>query len=126
MNIGDLLKKYDIATPRCGAWCGDGWVPLIESLIIDLIALGWNRKLDQVKEKFGSLRFYIDDSELSQATREVVYQRIAEAEDRSCSVCETCGEPGKIHGSYWLKTVCPGCSGKKQEQTEKDKNYGKQ
>lgn len=125
MNISDLLAKYDISTPRCGAHCGDGWVPLIESLIIDLIALGWDKKLSQVKEKFGGLRFYIDESGLSRATMEVVTERIREAEDKSMTVCETCGEPGSPHGSYWLKTVCPECSGKK-EQLEKERQNVKQ
>jgi len=125
MNISDLLKKYDIATPRCGAFCGDGWVPLIESLIVDLIALGWDKRLAQVKEKLGSLRFYVDDFQLSQATQEAIHLRIQEAEDRSCFLCETCGEPGKLQGNYWLKTGCAKCSGIK-EKTEKDVNHEKQ
>ena len=38
-----------------------GWFPLIKDLITDLIELGWNKEVCQVKEKFGGLRFYIND-----------------------------------------------------------------
>ena len=36
-----------------------GWYPLIKNLIDELITLGWDKKVTQVKEKFGGLRFYI-------------------------------------------------------------------
>ena len=32
-----------------------GWYPLIKDLINDLIKLGWNKQVCQVKEKFGGL-----------------------------------------------------------------------
>lgn len=124
MKLSDLLKKYDIPEPRIGGSCGDGWIPLVESLIIDLLALGWDKRVDQIKEKFGGLRFYIDETELSQSVREVVRERIREAEDMSFKVCETCGDPGSLHGTYWIKTVCGPCSGNK-EKTEA-KRHGQQ
>ena len=40
--------------------CGNGWYPLIKDLITDLIELGWDKQVCQVKEKFGALRFYIN------------------------------------------------------------------
>ena len=41
--------------------CGNGWYPLIKDLITDLIELGWDKQTCQVKEKFGALRFYINN-----------------------------------------------------------------
>jgi replicative DNA helicase Mcm len=32
---------------------GEGWYPIIKELIVDLIALGWDKQTCQVKEKFG-------------------------------------------------------------------------
>lgn len=38
--------------------CGSGWNKLICNLIKDLIDIGWNKEIAQIKEKFGTLRFY--------------------------------------------------------------------
>jgi hypothetical protein len=97
-----------------------GWIPILDRLAEDLIALGWDRTLDQVKQKFGGLRFYIgssdpmrpsprlvldlhSDGELrtinlyrgSGASDEAIAHRIAEAEAESLKTCEECGAPGQ-------------------------------
>lgn len=54
----------------------------------------------QVKEKFGTLRFYIDYGDDS------VYAFIAMAESMSARTCETCGKPGKLRGTGWVYTSC--------------------
>ena len=38
----------------------EGWYPLVKELIEDLVTLGWDKEVCQVKEKFGGLRFYIN------------------------------------------------------------------
>ena len=68
---------------------GPGWLPLLNRLAADLVALGWDRDLHQVKEKFGTLRFYVGLS------TEAIDARIAEAEAESARTCETCGGPGE-------------------------------
>jgi hypothetical protein len=87
---------------------GEGWRDLILKLIADLDALGWDGHLNQVKEKFGGLRFYIGGG-----TSEI-FDRISEAEEQSYSICEMCGKPGQLqysnHGDgYWMKTLCQTC-----------------
>jgi hypothetical protein len=80
---------------------GVGWYPLIKDLITDLIELGWDKQICQVKEKFGGLRFYIN------AASDDVHKRIREATELSYETCETCGEKGelkKIMG--WYTTLC--------------------
>lgn len=56
-----------------------------------------------VKEKFGTLRFYLtaESDEMSKA--------IAIAEAESAITCEACGEKGEIRGGGWLVTLCDAC-----------------
>ena len=54
----------------------------------------------QVKEKFGSLRFYIEGG------TDEDYAAIDLAESVSVRTCEVCGSPGKLRGNHWLKTLC--------------------
>lgn len=55
----------------------------------------------QIKEKFGTLRIYVDNSS------DRVDTLIGFAEAMSSCTCEVCGKPGKIdHGSGWLKVHC--------------------
>jgi hypothetical protein len=54
----------------------------------------------QVKEKMGTLRFYIN------AGTDEHYNYIRFAEAMSSVTCETCGAPGKIRGRGWYYTAC--------------------
>lgn len=78
-----------------------GWYPLIKDLINDLIKLGWNKQVCQVKEKFGGLRFYINSAS------DDVHKRISEAENLSYKTCEICGEKGELRTNIgWYRTLC--------------------
>jgi hypothetical protein len=78
-----------------------GWFPLIKDLITDLIELGWNKEVCQVKEKFGGLRFYINEGTSD------VHKRIGQAEIESMNTCEVTGRPGKIRTDIgWYRTLC--------------------
>ena len=80
---------------------GLGWFPLIKDLITDLIELGWNKEVCQVKEKFGGLRFYIN------AATSDVHKRISQAEIESMNICEVTGKPGKLRTDIgWYRTLC--------------------
>lgn len=54
----------------------------------------------QVKEKFGTLRFYVNGASEAQ------YNYISFAEAMSGCTCETCGSPGKSLGRGWIYTAC--------------------
>ncbi len=99
----------------CMAWgidTGPGWYEIIYNLSRQLEALILavpeeqrpDYKADQVKQKLGGLRFYMDAS--SQEMRKLV----RETEELSYKTCETCGQPGKLCGDYnkgeWLYTTC--------------------
>jgi len=78
-----------------------GWNLIIKNLIQDLIRLGWNKEVIQVKEKFGGLRFYINEG------TDEIHQRIAQAELESMKTCEITGKPGKIRTDIgWHRTLC--------------------
>lgn len=79
----------------------EGWYPLVKDLIDDLIKLGWNKQVCQVKEKFGGLRFYINEGS------DEIYKRITQAENESYKICEATGTPGKLRTDLgWHLTLC--------------------
>lgn len=54
----------------------------------------------QVKEKWGGLRFYVDNAD------DYCRGVIDLAERMSLSTCEVCGAPGKRAGGGWIRTLC--------------------
>lgn len=92
--------------------CGEGWADLIHDLcteILDECKYSGCRipVAEQVKEKFGGLRFYVD-----QASPEV-YGIIDKFESYSYKVCEVCGDPGTPRPGGWTRTLCDHHSGVK-------------
>jgi hypothetical protein len=66
-------------------------------------------RASQVKEKFGTLRFYMisETDEMSKL--------ISEAEAKSAITCEFCGEPGELRNTGWYITLCDKCHEKRKE-----------
>ncbi len=61
-------------------------------------------KAVQVKEKFGTLRFYMDKS------TEEMHKFILKGEEVSGHICEECGEPGTTKkAGTWMFTRCNYC-----------------
>jgi hypothetical protein len=54
----------------------------------------------QIKEKFGTLRFYYDGGD------DYVDGIVRMAESMSSVTCETCGNPGTQTYGGWIKTLC--------------------
>lgn len=105
-----------------------GWQELVRELDTKLAARWPDYTIDQVKEKFGTLRFYANpgltppefpDNEDGDHARDTwrtthltpFYALIAEYEDKSSTICEACGKPGKVGDrNYWYSTRCPDCA----------------
>ena len=93
----------------CMAWgiaVGDGWHDLIRKLCVDIMALNPPEefKAEQVKEKFGELRFYV-----SGGTVEIL-DLVDKAENDSGDICESCGSLDDVTSSgSWVKTLCDTC-----------------
>jgi hypothetical protein len=60
----------------------------------------------QVKEKFGTLRFYCSGTD-------AIDRYIRLAERLSAVTCEDCGRPGKANDSGWIRTQCDECRDKR-------------
>jgi hypothetical protein len=82
--------------------CEDGWFKLIWELceglekIIDKSFI-----VEQVKEKFGTLRFYVS------YVNDDINSLIEKAELQSSITCEICGNPGELKIKRgWYRTVC--------------------
>ncbi len=81
--------------------CDAGWNDLIKELVDNLIKIGWDKDLHQVKEKFGALRFYVGSATPEQ------FELIRCAEVASTKLCEVCGRIGYHHvGKGWYTTRC--------------------
>lgn len=112
-------------TAMCwGFDCGDGWYDIINALCRNIQGhIDWqnssrerllennphNMKIrdevpqviaEQVKEKFGTLRFYYDGGD--DMIRGMVYM----AESMSAVTCEECGNKGMIREGGWIRTLC--------------------
>ena len=103
---------------------GDGWFNIIDALCLNIqhhinwrneqreLLLKdnpWNRKIpdevaqvvvDQVKEKYGTLRFYYHGGD------DIIDGMVRMAESMSAVMCETCGAPAKRRGGGWIYTAC--------------------
>ncbi len=93
-------------TAMCGDFsCDDGWFDLIDELCAKLqaaVAAGEISQpfTDQVKQKFGELRFYAwPQSPLAEAL-------IDRARARSAVTCEVCGAAGVVRYLHGFQTVC--------------------
>lgn len=99
--------------------CGDGWYWLIDRLCHqlqwDIDKNGASQVVAaQVKEKFGSLRFYIWTGTAEQ------HAQISLAEFMSGSICENCGTTKDVgHTEGWISTLCRQCA----EQRNKLSNW---
>jgi len=75
--------------------CDPGWNHLVAMCHIELMAMDPNYEIFEIKEKFGSLRYYFGTKNTD--IKEVEMWKIAEKyEILSQGVCELTGKPGKL------------------------------
>jgi hypothetical protein len=111
-----------------GIECGSGWFPLLDTLCYQIQSyidyrVEFNKRIEenkkkypdydqtpfalipqvvvtQVKEKFGTLRFYYDGGD------ETIDGMVRMAEAMSSITCNVCGNLGKMRGRHWFYTAC--------------------
>ena len=100
-SIGGVYswKEVNHTNPSCFG-VGEGWFGLIKSIIEELLAMGWDRRMIQSKEKFGGLNFYIKEPTAEMREAILKYERL------SYKTCEKCGEEGTQRNDGWIKTLC--------------------
>jgi hypothetical protein len=80
---------------------GKGWSKLINNLYD---AKPKYTNVQQVKEKYGTLRFYVSSAP------EWYFDLIDYYEEESSKICEQCGKPGKLRlDRGWYLTLCDDC-----------------
>ena len=121
---------YDLTLAKQSV--GVGWHCILERLFV--AKPEWI-KVIQVKEKFGGLRFYLQDGtirvdfigvgSLAMQTERVEYEEeheiqaqnykkmVQAAEAESFKICEDCGAPGSPKPGRWVRTLCVECDSKR-------------
>tara|TARA_Y100000310_G_scaffold85242_1_gene82054 strand:+ start:227 stop:556 length:330 start_codon:yes stop_codon:yes gene_type:complete len=107
-----MIKREAIGGPDVGS----GWFSLIRSLSEGIEE--WNREhpesesasVLQIKEKFGTLRFYVFGGDPN-----VITPLIREAETLSSTTCQDCGVEGinEPNDGGWWNTLCVECRTKR-------------
>ena len=114
-----MVNRYKPMTETCMCWgfdCGDGWFNILDQLMNNIQHhIDWKQEqkekfgrgegcpqvtLDQVKEKFGTLRFYYTGGDAT------IDGMVRMAEAMTGVTCEACGKPGTTEGPGWIRTLC--------------------
>lgn len=120
-----FANRHKPMTETAMCWgfdCGDGWYDLLDTLcyliqrhidhnkrVREIMLAKQSANIPdevyqvvavQVKEKFGTLRFYYDGGD------SFIDGLVAMAETMSSKICMTCGKPGKLNTNGWWKSAC--------------------
>ena len=101
-----LQAKYPEAFKDCFDFSPpDGWEPIVERLIDDLLFVDPKMKIHQVKEKFAELRVYFDRG--TDDTFEAIADLMHEAEEKCTNTCQRCGALGITRNKNgWYYVAC--------------------
>jgi hypothetical protein len=96
LSVHDLKKLCKLN--NINLQVSSGWHSMLISLLVELDAAGWDRRVSCIKEKYASLAFYTAGK----------YDEIIEKfESLSGQVCETCGEKGNQRfNTGWDYVAC--------------------
>ena len=124
-----MVNRDKDMTETCMCWgfeCGDGWFQILNQLMGNIQNhIDWQNRekevvrqvtLDQVKEKFGTLRFYYSGGD------DTIRGMVSMAESMSSVTCEECGKPGTSTSGGWIKTVCKEHGGEDYDTPEEEIN----
>lgn len=110
-SVDKLYKDFPlIFTKNTSFYLPEGWVELVRGLcdvISNHLEYAYEKEISdqifasQVKEKFGSLRFYMARHD------EFISGAITMAEMQSYHICQKCGKKGTHHNlGGWISTLC--------------------
>lgn len=122
MQIKETLEEQEAGGRICdlygafGCECDDGWYELLYGLCgeiteaykkhgapVDIV-------IDQIKEKYGTLRFYYHLSQNDSDLRREISDIVIKWEKKSAEICERCGKAGVLREDLpWVQTLCDKC-----------------
>jgi len=122
-----MVNRNKNMQETCMCWgfeCGDGWFNILDQLMGNIQHhIDWKNTqftkynrgeevaqvtLDQIKEKFGTLRFYYTGGD------EHISGMVRMAESMSGVTCEGCGNIGERRNGGWIHTYCNTCEEKRE------------
>lgn len=89
-----------------------GWYPLVIATDRRLADIDPDYVVEQIKEKFGTLRYYCAASSDNPSPErlDALDAIVEDAQRVSAITCERCGESGLLRRTrYWAKTLCAPC-----------------
>lgn len=146
---GESIKKITNIYQKWGCQCGDGWYKMIHDLCQEITdryekdGIPVDIVVEQIKEKFASLRFYYSypdsppafhaldflggssirlypesDNDEHKGLRKDIAEIVRKYEELSRTVCEICGEKGEARMDLrWKRTLCDSCYEKQLKKT---------
>ena len=121
-----FANKMETAYPKMfadrygGFAVGAGWWPILEALCANIQShIDWRNResetvpqvvVEQIKEKFGGLRFYYRGGD------EQIHGMVRMAEAWADRSCEECGAPGERRNGGWIRTLCDQHEAEHQER----------
>lgn len=91
-----------------GCIAPDGWQKIVEETDAMLAHIDPDYEIHQIKEKFGTLRYYFGTTHASDTIEYKIMSAIERAaEARSAGVCEVCGQWGETDWDRsYVRTLC--------------------
>jgi hypothetical protein len=93
-----------------GCIAPDGWKDIVLKADEMLSFIDPDYEIHQIKEKFGTLRYYYGSTVTHGSVQSDIMRAIETwAERRSAFTCETCGKFGELRELSWIRTLCDEC-----------------
>lgn len=92
-------------------WTGPGWKQLILDCDREMSAIDPEYTIDQIKEKYGWLRYYIHSNSASYEDLWKITNRYERLSMETCESCASTTDVTTAAGPFnsWIKTLCKAC-----------------
>lgn len=112
-KVTQLLTKFPkLFTDKTRVEFPEGWYDLVSSACTDVKK--YNVRIDQIKQKFGQLRVYVNHEDLlkkPEDTQANIWAMCQTYSEKSETICEVCSNVGELctKDSGYRRTLCVEC-----------------